>query len=89
VIVPQLREEYDLSLGQIGVLLAASGVGTTLTLLPWGLAADRFGERAVLATGMAGSALLLVGAAFAASYAQLVLLLALPARPSTRPAAGR
>jgi len=77
VIVPQLREEYDLSLGQIGILLAASWVGTTLTLLPWGLAADRFGERAVLATGMAGSALLLVGAAFAASYTQLVLLLAL------------
>jgi sugar phosphate permease len=77
VIVPQLREEYDLSLGQIGVLLAASWIGTTLTLLPWGLAADRFGERTVLATGMLGSALLLVGAAFAASFTQLVLLLAL------------
>ena len=77
MIVPQLREEYDLSLAQIGLLLAASWVGTTLTLLPWGLAADRFGERAVLAMGMAGSALLLVGAAFAGSFAQLVGLLAL------------
>jgi sugar phosphate permease len=77
VIVPQLREEYDLSLGQIGVVLAASWVGTTLTLLPWGLAADRFGERAVLATGMLGSGLLLVGAAFAGNFAQLVGLLAL------------
>jgi sugar phosphate permease len=77
VIVPQLREEYDLSLGQIGVLLAASWVGTTLTLLPWGLAADRFGERAVLGAGMLGSALFLVGAAYASSFAWLVLLLAL------------
>ena len=77
VIVPQLRSEFDLSLAQIGILLAASWIGTTLTLLPWGLAADRFGERAVLSAGMLGSALLLVGAAFASSFTQLVGLLAL------------
>jgi nitrate/nitrite transporter NarK len=77
VIVPQIREEYGLSLGEIGVLLAASWVGTTLTLLPWGLAADRFGERAALTVGMLGSALALVGAAFAQSFTQLVLLLGL------------
>jgi nitrate/nitrite transporter NarK len=77
VIVPQIREEYGLSLGQIGVLLAASWVGTTLTLLPWGLAADRFGERVALTVGMLGSSLALVGAAFAESFTQLVLLLGL------------
>jgi nitrate/nitrite transporter NarK len=77
VIVPQLREEFDLSLGQIGVLLAASWVGTTLTLLPWGLAADRFGERVALSVGMLGSALFLVAAAFASSFAELVVLLGL------------
>ena len=77
VIVPQLREEYDLSLGQIGLLLAASWIGTTLTLLPWGLAADRFGERTVLAAGMLGSALFLVGAAFAPGFVELVVLLLL------------
>jgi nitrate/nitrite transporter NarK len=77
VIVPQLREEYDLSLGQIGVLLAASWIGTTLTLLPWGLAADRYGERLVLAVGMLGSAVCLVGAAYASSYEELVVLLGL------------
>jgi nitrate/nitrite transporter NarK len=77
VIVPQLREEFDLSLGQIGVLLAASWVGTTLTLLPWGLAADRFGERVALTAGMLGSALFLVGAAFASSYEELIVFLGL------------
>jgi nitrate/nitrite transporter NarK len=66
-----------LSLGQIGVLLAASWVGTTLTLLPWGLAADRVGERIVLPIGMLASSLALVGAAFATSFEQLVLLLGL------------
>jgi nitrate/nitrite transporter NarK len=77
VIVPQLREEFDLSLGEIGVLLAASWVGTTLTLLPWGLAADRFGERVVLTVGMLGSAVCLVGAAYASSYEELSVLLGL------------
>jgi LPXTG-motif cell wall-anchored protein len=77
VIVPQLREEYGLSLGQIGVLLAAPWVGTTLTLLPWGLAADRFGERVVLTVGMLGSALFVAGAAFAEGYEELVVLLGL------------
>ena len=77
VIVPQLREEFDLSLGEIGVLLAASWIGTTLTLLPWGLAADRFGERIVLSIGMLGAALFLVGAAYASSFAQLVAVLGL------------
>jgi nitrate/nitrite transporter NarK len=77
VIVPQLREEYDLSLGQIGVLLAASWIGTTLTLLPWGLAADRFGERVVLTVGMLASAGCLVGAAYASSYEELIVFLGL------------
>ena len=57
VIAPTLRDEFDLSLGQIGLLLAAPWIGATLTLLPWGLAADRFGERVVLALGLRGSGL--------------------------------
>jgi sugar phosphate permease len=50
-------------------------VGSTLTLLPWGLAADRFGERAVLALGLAGSAVSLVAAGYASSFVVLLLLL--------------
>jgi sugar phosphate permease len=77
VIVPELREEYALSLSQIGVLLAASWIGTTLTLLAWGLAADRFGERVVMTIGLVGCAMCLVGAAFAPSYGALVAALGL------------
>lgn len=77
MLVPTLREEYSLSLGQIGVLLASVWVGTTLTLLPWGLAADRFGERLVLAAGLTGCAACIVGAAFAPSFAALFVFLAL------------
>jgi len=77
VLVPKLREELDLSLAEIGVLLAAAWIGTTLTLLPWGLAADRFGERVVLTVGLLGSALSLVGAAYAPSYEILLIFLGL------------
>ena len=72
-----MREEYDLSLGEIGLLLAAAWIGTTVTLLPWGLATDRFGERIVLTAGLLGSALGLLGAAYAPSYEVLLIFLGL------------
>jgi nitrate/nitrite transporter NarK len=77
VIVPNLREEFGLSLGQIGLLLAASWIGTTLMLLPWGLAADRFGERLVMTVGLLGSALFLSLVAAAGSFGVLLVLLGL------------
>ncbi len=77
VLVPVLREEYDLSLGQIGVLLSAEWLGALVTLLPWGLAADRYGERVVLPLGLLGCSAFLVGAAYAPSFELLLILLAL------------
>lgn len=77
VLAPTLQDELDLSIGEIGLLLAAAWVGSTLTLLPWGLAADRYGERAVLAIGLGGCALFLAAAAFAETFWALFALLAL------------
>ena len=77
VLAPTLRDELDLSLGQVGVLLAAAWVGSTFALLPWGLAADRFGERAALTLGLTGCAVLLAVAAFATTFWALFVLLAL------------
>jgi MFS family permease len=77
VLVPTLREEYDLSLGEIGLLLAAEWVGALITMLPWGIAADRFGERLVLAIGLGGCSAFLVGAAYAPDFDSLLVLLAL------------
>jgi sugar phosphate permease len=77
VLAPVLRREYDLSLGEIGLLLASAWVGSTVTLLPWGLAADRLGERFALAAGLGVCAACLVGAAYAPSFAALLGLLAL------------
>jgi sugar phosphate permease len=76
-LAPSLRDEFDLSLAEVGILLAAAWVGSTLTLLPWGLAADRFGERVVLALGLGGCAACLFAAAYASSFGLLLVLLGL------------
>ena len=91
VLAPTLRDEYDLTLGQVGLLLSAAWLGATVTFLPWGLAADRYGERVVLVVGLLGSAVCLVGAADAGSYAALMTLLVLAgaAGASVNSASGR
>ncbi|MEU4806691.1 MFS transporter [Actinosynnema sp. NPDC023587] len=62
-ITPQLREHFDLTLPQVGLLLGAVNLGTMLTLVPWGVAADRRGERLVMTIGGAGAAVSLAMAA--------------------------
>ena len=54
-LAPLLRSEYHLSLGRTGIVLGAVSFGMLPALLPWGLLADRFGERAVMAVGLAGA----------------------------------
>jgi MFS family permease len=56
VLPPVLRDEFDLSLFRVGVVLDGLWVGALLTLLPWGLLADRVGERIVIGTGWPAAA---------------------------------
>jgi sugar phosphate permease len=72
---PALRREYGLSLGQTGVLISASLVGSVFSLIPWGFATDRFGERAVLVTGLGGCGAALLGAAAVHAFWPLAALL--------------
>jgi sugar phosphate permease len=74
-ISPTIRNELDLSLTKIGVVLASVSVGLAATLLLWGIVADRIGERAVLAAGLTGCSGALVAAAYTKSFAALVLAL--------------
>jgi sugar phosphate permease len=57
-------------------VIAAPWVGPIGTLLPWGLLADRVGERRVLAAGLGLCAALTVPIAFTSSFAAVVVLLA-------------
>ncbi|HEY8043297.1 MAG TPA: MFS transporter [Streptosporangiaceae bacterium] len=62
-LIPAFRAE-GLSLEQAGVLVACPTAGLLLTLVAWGAAADRWGERLVLGAGLAlAGALLLAGTA--------------------------
>ena len=79
VLAPEFRDHYGLGLTEIGVLLGVSSTGALLTLLAWGLAADRIGERTTAAIGMAGAAAALAAAAYATAFAPLVALLFLMA----------
>jgi sugar phosphate permease len=76
VLAPDLRDRYDLSLSQVGVMLGVAGVGAVLTFLPWGLAADRIGERITGTAGLVGAAAAFAGAAYAPVFVVLVVLLA-------------
>ncbi len=74
-LAPALRSEFGLSLGQVGLAFAAVTGGGMITLVAWGTLTDRIGERPVMASGLAGCAAALVGAALSTSYAALLVAL--------------
>ncbi|MGZ8739409.1 MAG: MFS transporter [Gaiellaceae bacterium] len=71
-IAPAIQDRYELSLTQVGVVLAAINFGSLATMLLWGIVADRIGERAVIAIGQTGTAAALAWAGYASSYGELV-----------------
>lgn len=54
-----MRSAYQLDNGALGLVLGALGFGVALSELPWGMAADRFGDRRVLLTGLIATAAML------------------------------
>ena len=76
MLVPALRAEGS-SLFAAGVVVSAPIAGLLLTLIVWGAAADRHGERVVIVSGVGAAALALVGAAVVPGTVGLALLLAL------------
>ncbi len=61
-LIPALRQQ-GFTLELASTLVACPTIGLLLTLIAWGAAADRFGERVVLATGLGlAGVVLLIGA---------------------------
>ena len=91
VLAPQLRDEFGLSLSELGVLFASLWVGTLVTLLGWGLLADRWGERVVLGLGLGFCGVLAIGARWSTGYWTLMipLFLASASGASVNAASGR
>ncbi|HEX2883811.1 MAG TPA: MFS transporter [Candidatus Limnocylindria bacterium] len=81
-LIPAFRAEGR-SLEEATLFVSAPIVGIVLTLIAWGAAADRWGERLVLVAGLAGAgACLLAAAAVDGTLARLVLLFGVGATSS-------
>lgn len=76
-LVPRMRTDLHLSLAGTGLLVSTPVFGLLLTLVLWGVAADRFGERRVLIAGLVGSGVPLCLAPLASSAVAIGALLAL------------
>jgi len=68
-----LRDERGLTLQQAGLIVAAPFAGIMVTLVVWGLVADRIGERATMTLGLAIVTVGAVGAALSSSLPVLAL----------------
>lgn len=75
VLLPLWSQAFGLSLAQVGVLKAAYSGAIALFQIPAGLLAERYGERALLATGtaIAGIGYLLLG--FSTGFVMMLALL--------------
>jgi sugar phosphate permease len=75
-LIPALRHE-GFSLEAASALVACPTAGLLLTLIGWGAAADRWGERVVLASGLTGAGVVLLAARSVHSPAGLAACLIL------------
>ncbi len=90
-ITPALRAHYGLDITGVGAMLGAVSVGLVATMIAWGGAADRFGERVVMVVGLVGAAAALAAAAVVpgAVAAGVLLAVAGASGASVNAASGR
>jgi MFS family permease len=90
-LIPLLHLDRGVPLAQAGLLAAAPSLGMVLALVAWGAAADRYGERWVIAGGLALTAAFAFAAAAVPGYVGLGILFVLggAAAASTSAASGR
>ena len=60
-VTPDLRAHFGLGIAGVGAMIGVVSLGIMTTLILWGSAADRFGERWVMTAGLAGASALLAG----------------------------
>jgi sugar phosphate permease len=76
-LITALHEREGLTLAQAGLVAAAPTVGVMAALVAWGAVTDAYGERVVLVSGLAGTALLGLGAVLADDLVLFAVLLGL------------
>lgn len=70
-LIPYLYLEQGLTLTQAGLIAATPAIGTTVSLVPWGILVDRLGERTAMSLGLAGVTLAALAAGLVDGYVQL------------------
>ncbi len=76
VLAPFWHQDFGLTKSQTGLLLAAMNSGQILSMIPLGIAIDRYGERLVVSiTMLAMSTVCLISGKVASNYVILVLFL--------------
>lgn len=86
---PEIRSAFDLSLPQLGAVLAASLFGSSLALLLAGVAVDRFGSRATMLVGTAlGSGGLVAASLVSSKWVLIAALMASGIGSAAVPVAG-
>src|SRR5580704_5530727 len=76
-LIPLLHLDRGVPLAQAGLLAAAPSLGMVMALVAWGAAADRYGERWVIAGGLALTAVFAFAAAAVPGYPALGIMLLL------------
>lgn len=76
-LIPLLHTQRGLSLAEAGLIATAPNVGVLLTLILWGAAVDRWGERLILVTGLVVAVVGALASIAASGYVQLGLAFAL------------
>ncbi len=59
-LIPELQRSAGVSLTEAAVLVSAPLLGLLLALIAWGAAADRYGERVVMAAGLVATGVLIL-----------------------------
>jgi MFS family permease len=90
-LIPLLHLDRGVPLAQAGLLAAAPSLGMVTALVAWGAVTDRYGERWVIAGGLALTAVFAFAAAAVSGYVGLGVLFVLggAAAASTSAASGR
>lgn len=90
-LIPYLHEREGMSLAAAGLLAGAPSLGLVLSLVAWGAATDRFGERRVILTGLALTAAAVAASVLVHGFAALAIALVASGAASacTNSASGR
>lgn len=76
-LIPLLHTERGLSLAEAGLIATAPNVGVLLTLILWGAATDRWGERVILFSGLVVAVAGAIASMLVGGYVMLALAFAL------------